>query len=149
MAESVPEPEQTPAVEAGGKPTAAPARRVRIPVWLWLIVPLAAALGLLAGFGVVLRGQSLNSSPAAGPASRPTIVISAAVSPVPSGSPSPVRVGSPVASEYVVQTGDTLRSIALVVYGDAGEWPRLYDANRDLIGANPDALQAGMRLRVP
>jgi nucleoid-associated protein YgaU len=55
----------------------------------------------------------------------------------------------PQVSDYVVQPGDTLRSIAEREYGDATQWPRIYDANRDVIGPDPDALQAGMQLRLP
>ena len=116
----------------------------------------AAMLGLALGFSVVLRGQSLASNAAPSAGGRPTFVIGAAASPVPRGSPSPVgtepaplSVGSATTSDYVVQPGDTLRSIAENVYGDADQWPRIYDANRDLIGPDPDALQAGMRLRIP
>jgi nucleoid-associated protein YgaU len=42
-----------------------------------------------------------------------------------------------------------MRSIAQQVYGDPALWPRIYDANRDVIGPNPDSLQAGTRLRIP
>jgi nucleoid-associated protein YgaU len=48
-----------------------------------------------------------------------------------------------------VQPGDTLRSIAHEVYDDANSWLRLYDANRDVIGPDPDTLQPGTLLRVP
>jgi nucleoid-associated protein YgaU len=48
-----------------------------------------------------------------------------------------------------VQPGDTLRSIALQHYGDASQWPRIYQANQDVIGPDPDALKAGTRLRLP
>jgi nucleoid-associated protein YgaU len=52
-------------------------------------------------------------------------------------------------NEYVVQPGDTLRSIARDEYGDPEQWPRVYDANRDVIGSDPDTLRAGTRLRIP
>jgi ABC-type amino acid transport substrate-binding protein/phage tail protein X len=57
----------------------------------------------------------------------------------------------PPAKDYVVQAGDTLSKIAGKVYGDVGPeaWHRIYDANRDLIGANPSALKAGMKLTIP
>ena len=35
------------------------------------------------------------------------------------------------------------------VYGDAAQWPRIYDANRQTIGSDPDTLSAGTRLRIP
>ena len=117
---------------------------------------------MLAGISVALRGQSRAATATASPVARPTFVIGAAspsaASPVPSVSASPAAPASPATpgptltatvSEYVVEPGDTLRSIALSVYGDADEWPRIYAANRELIGSNPDALQAGMRLQIP
>jgi nucleoid-associated protein YgaU len=114
-----------------------------------VVLVLAAVLGLALGIGVVLRGRSLGpSSPGEG-ASRPTFVIGANASPSQVRSPSPEAVASPEAGEYEVQPGDTLRSIAQEVYGDASQWPRIYDANRDAIGPDPDALKAGTRLRIP
>jgi len=49
---------------------------------------------------------------------------------------------------YVVQSGDMLSKIAQKTYGSAGQWRRIYDANRDVL-ASPDALKVGMRLRIP
>jgi nucleoid-associated protein YgaU len=49
----------------------------------------------------------------------------------------------------VVQPGDTLQGIAEEQYGDAGLWPKIYDANREAIGPNPDALVAGTTLHIP
>jgi len=112
--------------------------------WLGLVVGGAAVLGVAAGAGVVLRGRSLGPS-APDAASRPTFVVGPSVSPQPLASPSP-----PVAeSDYVVQPGDSLRSIARDKYGDPEQWPRVYDANRDVIGSDPDTLRAGSRLRIP
>ena len=115
--------------------------------WIWLVVGGAVLLGVAAGAGVVLRGRSLGPSAASGSANRPTFIINPSVSPTPVGSPSP----SPplAASDYVVQPGDTLRSIAQARYGDPEQWPRIYEANRDVIGADPDRLQSGSHLRLP
>jgi nucleoid-associated protein YgaU len=152
--EQASEPEQAPELEQTREPvsqqsaSSAPSR-FHVGRGLWLIIASAALLGLVAGVGVVLRGDSLGHGATGDTPSRPTFVIGASVSPVPSGSPSPVVAGSAAGTDYVVQPGDTLRSIAQNVYGDADEWPRIYDANRELIGSDPDALKAGMRLRVP
>ena len=48
----------------------------------------------------------------------------------------------------VVQPGDTLSIIALKVYGSAGRWRSIYEANRDKL-ANPDMVPAGVVLRLP
>jgi LysM repeat protein len=47
---------------------------------------------------------------------------------------------------YVVQPGDTLRTIA-VQY--CTTWNTIYDINRDTIGSNPNIIQVGMVLTVP
>jgi nucleoid-associated protein YgaU len=42
----------------------------------------------------------------------------------------------PSSVRYVVKQGDTLRKIAArpEIYGDAGQWGRIYEANRDIVG---------------
>ncbi len=49
---------------------------------------------------------------------------------------------------YVVVAGDSLSKIAKRVYGDASEWPRIHEANRDQI-TNPDLIHPGQRLKIP
>jgi nucleoid-associated protein YgaU len=49
---------------------------------------------------------------------------------------------------YTVVAGDTLRSIAQRFYGDANQWPRIFNANRDQI-ANPDVISVGWVLTIP
>jgi nucleoid-associated protein YgaU len=102
----------------------------------------------------------------------PTVVPSAAVSPVtapspqrpplasPAASPAPaVAAASPTAASasadtsagdtYEVQSGDTLLTIAEQSYSDATQWRRIYDANKDVIGSDPDKLKIGMKLKIP
>ena len=59
-----------------------------------------------------------------------------------------VRSPKHVVSRYVVRAGDTLRSIAAEVYGDAERWEAIYRANREAIG-DPDALKVGSTLVIP
>jgi nucleoid-associated protein YgaU len=111
---------------------------------------LAAILGVVVGTGVVLRGRSFSSPLPSDAAARPTFVVATLPSPSPIGSPLTAPAPSPTAGdEYIVEAGDTLRSIAQQVYGDAEQWPRIYDANRGIIGPDPDTLSAGTRLRIP
>lgn len=49
---------------------------------------------------------------------------------------------------YVVVSGDSLSKIAQRVYGDAQQWRKIYDANRDTI-QNPDLIHPGQTLRLP
>jgi len=50
---------------------------------------------------------------------------------------------------YVTAAGDSLRSVAERMYGDGEQWRVLYDANRQIIGDNPDALEEGISLLIP
>ena len=49
---------------------------------------------------------------------------------------------------YTVVAGDSLSRIAKRYYGDANEWPRIHEANRDQI-SNPDLIHPGQRLKIP
>jgi nucleoid-associated protein YgaU len=120
----------------------------RLTPWPWLLLAFAAALGVLLGVEVVLRGRSLGPPSAVDAVSRPTFVIGTPVRPAAGGSPLP-DVTSALPDSYTVASGDTLRSIAQQVYGDADLWPRIYDANRDAIGPDPDTLRSGTVLRIP
>lgn len=57
---------------------------------------------------------------------------------------------SPTAGNiYVVEQGDTLSSIAQRAYGDGNQWPVIYNANKQVIGNNPNVIQAGQVLHIP
>ena len=49
---------------------------------------------------------------------------------------------------YTVKKGDSLSKIAKRVYGDAQQWRKIYEANRDLI-ENPDLIHPGQVLKLP
>ena len=49
---------------------------------------------------------------------------------------------------YVIQPGDTLRSIALAHYGSAEEYVAIYKANKATI-SDPNAIAAGLTLVLP
>jgi 5'-nucleotidase len=77
----------------------------------------------------------------------------ALASPAPSpalASPTPVAASSAAPEQtYEVKAGDTLLSIAEEVYGDATKWRKIYDANKDTIGADPDKLKLEQKLKIP
>lgn len=54
-----------------------------------------------------------------------------------------------MATTYVTKEGDSLWSIAQRCYGDVYQWPRIYEANRDTIGPNPDHIEASWALTIP
>jgi nucleoid-associated protein YgaU len=35
------------------------------------------------------------------------------------------------------------------VYGDAQQWRRIYEANREVVGGNPDLIHPGQVLKLP
>lgn len=49
---------------------------------------------------------------------------------------------------YVVKRGESLSLIADRQYKDVGKWTAIHSANLSLIGENPNALRAGMKLRL-
>jgi phage tail protein X len=70
---------------------------------------------------------------------------------VPSGRASP-PAGEAVPQEartVTVQPGDSLAGIARRLYGDTTSWQRLYAANREAIGPNPNRLPVGLELTLP
>lgn len=56
--------------------------------------------------------------------------------------------GSFGVTTYTVKAGDSLSAIAQSEYGDATEWRRIYDANRDLLD-DPDVIHPGQELKIP
>jgi hypothetical protein len=55
---------------------------------------------------------------------------------------------APEARFYTVQRGDTLSKIAQAHYGDAAQYPRIFEANRPLL-RDPDEIYPGQTLRIP
>ena len=55
---------------------------------------------------------------------------------------------APEARFYTVKRGDTLSKIAQAQYGDANQYPRIFEANRPLL-RDPDEIYPGQTLRIP
>jgi len=55
---------------------------------------------------------------------------------------------APAEELYTVVTGDSLSKIAKRYYGDANQWQKIFDANRDQI-KNPDLIRPGQTLKIP
>lgn len=51
--------------------------------------------------------------------------------------------------KHTVVSGDTLSGIAQKYYDDAGKYMKIYEANKAVIGDNPDLIQPGMELIIP
>jgi nucleoid-associated protein YgaU len=49
---------------------------------------------------------------------------------------------------YVIKSGDTLSAIAQHFYGKGSEWPKIFEANREVI-KNADLIYPGQKIRIP
>jgi nucleoid-associated protein YgaU len=49
---------------------------------------------------------------------------------------------------YEVKPGDSLSKIAKAHYGKANDWPRIFEANRDVV-KDPNMIHPGQRLKIP
>lgn len=49
---------------------------------------------------------------------------------------------------YTIEKGDTLSAIAKKFYGKASEYPRIFEANREVI-KDPDLIFPGQKIRIP
>jgi uncharacterized protein YidB (DUF937 family) len=97
--------------------------------------------GLLDSIGSAFGGSSEASAQPARP--------QADFSDVKSGSSSTAPPPKPAEEIYTVVAGDSLSKIAKRAYGNADDWRRIYEANREVIGANPDLIRPGQKLRIP
>ena len=76
-------------------------------------------------------------------------VRSGSSSSAPAPAPASPSASQPAASRtYTVVAGDSLSKIAKREYGDAQQWRKIYDANRDQI-SNPDLIHPGQVLNIP
>ena len=72
----------------------------------------------------------------------------APVASVPASGPATSAPSVTTGRTYLVVSGDSLSKIAKREYGDAQQWPRIYEANRTLI-KDPDLIYPGQQLRIP
>jgi len=49
---------------------------------------------------------------------------------------------------YTIEKGDTLSAVAKKYYGKSSEYPRIFEANREVI-KNPDLIFVGQKIRIP
>jgi uncharacterized protein YidB (DUF937 family) len=103
--------------------------------------------------GSILRGgdpaeaqgrAGAAAASAAGAGGRPR----ADFSDVQAGSSSTAQAPRPAERTYTVVAGDSLSKVAKRVYGNANQWRRIFEANRDQID-DPDLIHPGQVLRIP
>lgn len=55
---------------------------------------------------------------------------------------------NPYAQYYVVKKGDSLSKIAEEFYGDKMLYPKIFEANRNVL-SDPNKIRPGQKLRIP
>ncbi len=58
------------------------------------------------------------------------------------------QASAPQGQTYTVVSGDNLSKIAKHFYGNANDWQKIFDANRDQL-SNPDLIKPGQVLQIP
>ena len=112
-------------------------------------VATACGGGAAAPTPTAATGAAASAVPAASP-QRPPLASPAASPSVAASAATPTPGTSEAAGEsYEIQPGDTLATISQQYYGDPTQWRRIYDANKDAIGADPDKLKVGTKLTIP
>lgn len=64
------------------------------------------------------------------------------------GSSTAREAEAPTEATYTVVSGDSLSKIAKRFYGEANQWRKIFDANKDQID-DPDLIHPGQVLRIP
>jgi nucleoid-associated protein YgaU len=100
------------------------------------------------------RRKQAEREAAAGKTAPGTIGSTASSAPAAPAAPAgraAVPVSQPVGGDevYTVVKGDSLSKIAKKHLGSAGAWRKIYEANKDVIGSNPDLIKPGQKLRLP
>jgi nucleoid-associated protein YgaU len=75
----------------------------------------------------------------------------AATAAAPAALPAAASLAAPAPQEkkHVVQKGESLSLIAKQYYGDVHKWKQIYEANKAIVGDNPDLLKPGQELVIP
>jgi nucleoid-associated protein YgaU len=98
--------------------------------------------------GMKLSIPSLDTPSAPAAAVAPALLTAVAPAPAAAG-----QAAQPAAAAgakfYDVERGDSLWLIAKKVYGNANDWKKIQEANKDQLGESGKALKPGMRLLIP
>ena len=94
-----------------------------------------------------LKGQIASQQAGIGPAAaaKPAAAASTNAPVLMPPKPAPAQMAM---QTYIVQSRDTLSSIAAKLYNDPGKWKTIYDANRNTL-TSPQSVRAGQTLIIP
>jgi len=93
-------------------------------------------------FDFLNKGEEKPVQPAAKPAAGATDFFG-------SNAAQPAAATATQGDSYTIVSGDSLSKIAKHHYGDATKWHQIYEANKAIIGANPDHIEVGQVLTLP
>jgi len=62
--------------------------------------------------------------------------------------PGPAGAAADEVQIYEVKPGDTLSGLAQKFYGKASLYPKIFEANKDIL-TNPDLIKVGQKLKIP
>jgi nucleoid-associated protein YgaU len=83
------------------------------------------------------------------PTTPSTPAAKAAASGGPAAAATPAAQPAQADEIYTVVKGDNLSKIAKHHLGSANAWRKIYEANREVIGDDPDKIKPGQKLRIP
>jgi nucleoid-associated protein YgaU len=58
------------------------------------------------------------------------------------------KAGTPAQRDYTIKSGDSLSKIARQFYGNANDWQKIYEANKDKI-KDPNMIYPGQKIIIP
>jgi len=65
-----------------------------------------------------------------------------------SAAPRSTQPSAPTVRNYTIKSGDSLSKIAKEFYGNAGEWKKIFEANKDKI-KDPNMIFPGQTIIIP
>jgi nucleoid-associated protein YgaU len=60
----------------------------------------------------------------------------------------PAQAPAPATRDYTIKSGDSLSKIAKQFYGNAADWQKIYNANKDKI-KDPNLIYPGQKIIIP
>jgi nucleoid-associated protein YgaU len=69
-------------------------------------------------------------------------------SPQTGGASNTPKPGAQTQRDYTIQSGDSLSKIARQFYGNASDWQKIYEANKDKI-KDPNLIHPGQKIIIP